>query len=194
MPWQAGYTPAWTDSITCSTRSSLSLSLGCPADCTDRYLSDLGLVSWRPTTVKWRQSSQSNRHSTIGTPQTEYREALPSSANDQVKCDCTFAYDGNVSWNSGLWSADGGMTVGLWRLSSLDGRRPPWYRPQISAFDQKGILPGRLWFGHVSQLCQTGLRFKQCHTTPGGNASASRAVDPAMEARFHMSHFKTGTL
>ena len=21
------------------------------------------------------------------------------------------------------------MTVGLWRLSSLDGRRPPWYRP-----------------------------------------------------------------
>ena len=30
----------------------------------------------------------------------------------------------------GLSSADGGMAVGLWRLSSLDGRRPPWYRPQ----------------------------------------------------------------
>ena len=30
----------------------------------------------------------------------------------------------------GLLSADGGMTVGLWRLSSLDGRRPPWYRLQ----------------------------------------------------------------
>ena len=28
-----------------------------------------------------------------------------------------------------LSSADGGMTVGLWKLSSLDGRRPPWYRP-----------------------------------------------------------------
>ena len=23
------------------------------------------------------------------------------------------------------------MTVGLWKLSSLDGRRPPWYRPLI---------------------------------------------------------------
>ena len=31
----------------------------------------------------------------------------------------------------GLSSADGGMTVGLWRLSSLDGRRPPWYRPLV---------------------------------------------------------------
>ena len=29
-----------------------------------------------------------------------------------------------------LSSADGGMTVGLWKLSSLDGRRPPWYWPQ----------------------------------------------------------------
>ena len=43
----------------------------------------VGPVSWRPTTVKWRQSSQSNRHSTIGTRQTEYREALPWSANVQ---------------------------------------------------------------------------------------------------------------
>ena len=25
----------------------------------------------------------------------------------------------------------GWMTVGLWKLSSLDGRRPPWYRPQV---------------------------------------------------------------
>ena len=31
----------------------------------------------------------------------------------------------------GLSSADGGMTVGLWKLSSLDGRRPPWYQPQF---------------------------------------------------------------
>ena len=41
---------------------------------------------------------KSNRHSTIGTRQTEYREALPSSANDEVStCDCTFAADGNAS-------------------------------------------------------------------------------------------------
>ena len=59
-----------------------------------------GPVSWRPTTVKWRQFSQANRHSTIGTRQTEYHEALPSSANDEVRCDCTFADDGNASWYS----------------------------------------------------------------------------------------------
>ena len=61
---------------------------------------DQGPVSWRPTTVKWRQFSQSNRHSTIGTRQTEYHEALPSSANDEVRCDCTFADDGISSWHS----------------------------------------------------------------------------------------------
>ena len=62
-------------------------------------VADQGSVSWRPTTVKWQQFSQSNRYSTIGTRQTEYHEALPSSANDEVRRDCTFADDGNSSWN-----------------------------------------------------------------------------------------------
>ena len=31
------------------------------------------------------------------TPGAEYHEALASSANDEVRCDCTFADDGNVS-------------------------------------------------------------------------------------------------
>ena len=35
----------------------------------------------------------------------------------------------------GLSSGDGGMTVGLWRLSSLNSRRPPWYRPQVTGVD-----------------------------------------------------------
>ena len=56
-----------------------------------------GSGSWRPTTVKRRQFSQSNRHSTIGTRHTEYYEALPLSANDGVRCDCVFADDGNAS-------------------------------------------------------------------------------------------------
>ena len=59
-----------------------------------------GPVSCRPTTLQWRQFSQSNRHSIIGTWQTEYHEALPSLANDEVRCDCTFADDGNASWYS----------------------------------------------------------------------------------------------
>ena len=57
-----------------------------------------GPVSWRPTTVKRRQFSQSNRHSTIVTRQTECHEALPSSANDEVRRDCTFADYRNPAW------------------------------------------------------------------------------------------------
>ena len=64
------------------------------------YATDQGPVPWRSTTVKWRQFSQSNHHSTIGTRQTECHEALPSSANDEARCDCTFADDGNASWYS----------------------------------------------------------------------------------------------
>ena len=60
---------------------------------------DLGPVSWRLTTVKWRQFSQSNRQYTISTQQTEYHEALPSSVNDdEMRCDCTFTDDRNTSW------------------------------------------------------------------------------------------------
>ena len=59
---------------------------------------DLGPVSWRPTTVKWRQFSQSNRHFTIGTRQTECHEALPSSANVQSHLTSSLADDGNASW------------------------------------------------------------------------------------------------
>ena len=57
----------------------------------ERVVCDQGPVSSRPTTVKSRQFSQSNRRSTIGIRQTEYHEALPSSVNDEVRCDCTFA-------------------------------------------------------------------------------------------------------
>ena len=61
-------------------------------------LAHLGPVSWRPTTVKWRQFSQSNRHPTIGTGQTEYQEALPPSANVQSHLTSSFTDDGNASW------------------------------------------------------------------------------------------------
>ena len=93
--------------------------------------------AWRPTTVKWRQSSQSNRHSTIGTRQTQYYEALPSSANVQSLLTSSFADDANASWHSVCRVPELGMTVGLWKLSSLDDRRPPWYRPQFSHFSDE---------------------------------------------------------
>ena len=97
---------------------------------------NLGLVglSWRPTTVKWCQFSQSNtvhRHST-----TEYHEALPSSANDEVRCDCTFADDGNASWYSVCR-----VPVVVWRLDCENCRHltvvclydtGPWARCSIS--------------------------------------------------------------
>ena len=59
-----------------------------------------GPVSWRQTTVKWRQSSQSNRHSTIGTRQTQFPQALPSSTNVQSHLTSSFTGDDNASWYS----------------------------------------------------------------------------------------------
>ena len=38
-----------------------------------------------------------NQGPVSGTQQTKYHEALPSSANDEVRCDCTFTDDGNAS-------------------------------------------------------------------------------------------------
>ena len=55
---------------------------------------------------------------TFGTRKTEYHEALPWSANDEVRCDCTFADDGNASytrfvecpwWNDG-WTVKNVVT------------------------------------------------------------------------------------
>ena len=57
----------------------------------------LGPVSWRMTTVKWQQFSQSNHHSTIGTRQTKYHEALPSSANVQSHLNSSFTDNGNTT-------------------------------------------------------------------------------------------------
>ena len=84
------------------------------------------------------QFSQSNRHSTIDTRQTEYHEALPSSANMKSHLTSSFADDGNASWSS-VCRIPNGITVGLWQLSLLDGRRPPWYRPLL--FSLLPLLP-----------------------------------------------------
>ena len=85
----------------------------------------LGPVSWRLTTVKWRQS---NCHSTFGTPQTKYHKALPSSANVQSHLTSSLADDGNLYDTRFVecWWWDDSWTVVTW------GRRPPWYRPLIA--------------------------------------------------------------
>ena len=62
--------------------------------------SNQGPVSWKSMTVKWRQSSQSSRHSTIGTRQTEYHKVLQSSTNVQSHLTSSFADNGNASWYS----------------------------------------------------------------------------------------------
>ena len=77
-----------------------------------RSAGDQGPVSWRPTTIKWRQSSQSNRHSTISTRQTEYHEALPSSTNMQSHLTSLFADDGNTLQYLVCW-----VPMVEWRLN-----------------------------------------------------------------------------
>ena len=110
----------------------------------------LGQVLWRPTTFKRRQFSLSNRHSTISTRQTKYHEALLSSANNEVRCDCMFADDDNI--------ADGGMTVGLWKLS-LDGRRPPWYQP-LAWLTRCLSVSGQIAFYVVCSICTLDVFLK----------------------------------
>ena len=93
-------------------------------DCERPAVRFQGPVSWRPTTVKWRDFTvQPSFHHC--TRQTEYHEALTSSANDEVRCDCKFADDGNASWYSGRfvecrWWNDGRTvkTVVNWRSSA----------------------------------------------------------------------------
>ena len=74
-------------------------------------------------TTKWRQFSQSNRHSTISTRQTQYHEALPSSVNVQPHLTSSFADDSNASWYSvcRVTVVDDGWTVKTvvtWRSSA----------------------------------------------------------------------------
>ena len=107
------------------------------------------------------------RHSTIGTRQTEYHDALPSSANDEVRCVCTFADDGNTLWYSVCqcrWWIDGWTvkTVVTWRSSAS----------MIPA-------PGLLRFAS-DQNRLVGLVVK---------ASASRAKDPGFESRLRRDFF-----
>ena len=66
----------------------------------EQYWKNLGPVSWRSMAFKWWQFSQSNRHSTIPTRQTEYREVLPSSAYMQSHLTSSFADIVNASWYS----------------------------------------------------------------------------------------------
>ena len=79
------------------------------------FLKEQSDLTWGRFHGGRRPFSQSNRHSTFGTRQTEYHEALPPSANDEVRCDCTFADDGNASWYSVCR-----MPMVEWRLDCED--------------------------------------------------------------------------
>ena len=50
----------------------------------------------------------------------------------------------------GLSSGHGGMTAGLWKLSSLDGRLPLWYQPQASGDLGPGV--STLWLDEIKSL------------------------------------------
>ena len=159
----------------------LACSRDVTAWCSCLSRSDQGPVSWRPMTVKWRQSSQSNRHSTIGTQQTEYHEALPSSANVQSHFTSSFADDGNASWYSGFVECQ-------WRLDCEDCRHltvvglhdtgPRWdkcasCRPEIEAADPAGCL----------KLSTYLTQSQNTDTRP-----ASRSTDPITPGVWQGSH------
>ena len=132
----------------------------------------LGPASWRPTTIKWRQSSQSNRHSTIDTRQTEYYEALPSSANAQSHLTSSFADDGNASWYSVHLAS-----------SSTDDGNASWY-----SVCRVPIVEWRLDCENCRHLTVVGLQ----DTGP-------RSTNPRSEIRLqvvcgHRSHLRSTRL
>ena len=139
-------------------------------------LNVLGPVSWSLKTVKRRQFSQSNRHSTIGTRQTEYIEAFPSSANDEVRCDCTFADDGNASWYSVCR-----VPMVEWRLDcencrhlTVVGRRPLVSLVNIS---NSKTLSCKDWTENGQFLVWTSNGFSYCHV--GWKAKLSHSSSTA---------------
>ena len=110
-----------------------------------------GVTGWDSRYHGGRRPSSDDSY--IGTRQTEYHEALPSSANVQPHLTSSFADDGNPSWYLVCRVPMVEMTVGLWKLSSLmsslDGRWPPWYRPQASRFAMQ------LWSSLVAGVVTT---------------------------------------
>ena len=79
-----------------------------------------GPVSRRPTTVKWWQFFQSIRHSTTGTRQTEYHEALPSCSHTSPLCSLTMVTHHDTRFVERRWWNDGWTvkTAVTWRSSA----------------------------------------------------------------------------
>ena len=103
-----------------------------------------------------------------------------------------------------LSSADGGMTVGLWRLSSLDGRRPPWYRPLVYSLTGQTCWDGTVWTW-TGQSITTLLtweekerrRKKERKKERKGNRERKRPTfrfSSSGTIRFHISHLAIQTL
>ena len=142
---------------------------------------DQGPVSWRPMTVKWRQFSRSNRHSTIDSRQTEYREALPSSTNVQSHL-TSFADDGNASWYSVCR-----VSMVEWRLdcencrhSTVVGLHDSDPRAVWKQFTSRPGISGAHFPIHLPSHCLVGLVVK---------ASAPRAEDPGFDSRLRREDF-----
>ena len=72
----------------------------------------------------------------------------------------------------GLSGADGGITVGLWKLSSLDGRRPPWYRPLVSRYQcAETGWDSKFNVQYLSHRCNT------CSCPPGARVHERHGIE-----------------
>ena len=106
---------------------------------------------------------------TAGTRQNEYLEALPSSANDEVRCDCTMETLHDTRFVERRWWNDGCTlkTVVTWRSSASMIPAPDAYSVAEKSQQQKG---------------QTVFR-RRPPRWPSGKVSASREEDPGFESR-----------
>ena len=71
-----------------------------------------------------------------------------------------------------LLSADGGMMVGLWKLSSLDGCRPPWYQPQDPAHTGKILQDANFDYKMVTSCVMSVLCKRETGNESGGGSTS----------------------
>ena len=102
----------------------------------------LGPVSWRRTTIKWLQFSQSKSHSIIGTWQTKRYHRWRTTRWGVTVCSPMMVALHDTWFVECQWWNDG------WTVkTSLDGRLPPWYRPLVLQSQSWGFRI--LWMGRI---------------------------------------------
>ena len=115
-----------------------------------------------------------------------------SSANDKVRCGCTFAEDGNASWYSVFR-----VPIVEWRLDCrhLTVVGPPWYRPQVTEKFLDGRVPTDTWNATQKEIPVLEFSYWQQHNNKNSSTEDSPATaEPRLQGKsWFLIHFPSNT-